>query len=60
MATFRFDNGVLADIWLTYEIPPGLGSALQFLVVGSKGMVDFGRMVRCGSQTAARTAGDRV
>jgi predicted dehydrogenase len=42
MATFQFDNGVLADIWLTYEItPPGLGSALQFLVVGSKGMLDF-------------------
>jgi predicted dehydrogenase len=42
MATFRFDNGVLADIWLTYEIPPpGLGSALQFLIIGSKGMIDF-------------------
>jgi hypothetical protein len=35
-------NGVLADIWLTYEItPPGLGSALQFHVEGSKGIIEF-------------------
>ena len=42
MAVYHFDNGVLADIWLTYEIPPpGLGSALQYLVVGSRGMIEF-------------------
>ena len=42
MAVYHFGNGVLADIWLTYEItPPGLGSALQFLITGSKGMIDF-------------------
>ena len=40
MAVFRFANGVMADVWLTYEIPePGLGSALQFLITGSKGMI---------------------
>ena len=41
-AVYRFANGVMADIWLTYEIPePGLGSALQFLIAGSKGMIRF-------------------
>lgn len=39
-AIVRFDNGVMADIWLTYEISePGLGSALQFLIAGSRGMI---------------------
>jgi predicted dehydrogenase len=39
-AIYRFKNGVMADIWLTYEITePGLGSALQFFVTGSKGML---------------------
>lgn len=42
MAQFTFANGVLAQVWMTYEIPePGLGSALQFLVTGSTGMVEF-------------------
>src|SRR5207237_1337401 len=41
-ALYQFENDVLADIWLTYEIPqPGLGSALQFLITGSKGMIEF-------------------
>jgi predicted dehydrogenase len=41
-AVYRFANDVLADIWLTYEIPePGLGSALQFLITGSAGMLRF-------------------
>jgi predicted dehydrogenase len=40
MAVFRFKNDVIADVWLTYEISePGLGSALQFLIAGSKGMI---------------------
>jgi predicted dehydrogenase len=42
MAAYEFGNGVLADVWLTYEIsPPGLGSALQFLITGSKGIIDL-------------------
>jgi predicted dehydrogenase len=42
MAIFQFENGVIADVWLTYEIPqPGLGSALQFLITGSEGMLEF-------------------
>jgi UDP-N-acetyl-2-amino-2-deoxyglucuronate dehydrogenase len=40
MAVFRFANDVMADVWLTYEIPePGLGSALQFLIAGSMGII---------------------
>lgn len=41
MAQYRFENDVLASVWLTYEVPrPGLGSALQFLVTGSEGLLD--------------------
>jgi len=41
-AVYRFANDVMADIWLTYEITePGLGSALQFFIAGSKGMIRF-------------------
>src|SRR6185369_15990322 len=41
-ALYEFESGAIADIWLTYEIPPpGLGSALQFQIVGSKGMIEF-------------------
>ncbi len=41
-ALYQFENGIIADIWLTYEVPqPGLGSALQFLITGSKGMIEF-------------------
>jgi len=41
-ALYQFESGAIADIWLTYEIPqPGLGSALQFLITGSRGMIEF-------------------
>jgi predicted dehydrogenase len=41
MAQYRFEDGVLASVWMTYEVPrPGLGSALQFLVTGSEGLLD--------------------
>jgi UDP-N-acetyl-2-amino-2-deoxyglucuronate dehydrogenase len=41
-ALYQFENGIIADIWLTYEIPaPGLGSALQFLITGSQGIIEF-------------------
>jgi predicted dehydrogenase len=41
MAQYGFENGVIASVWMTYEIPrPGLGSALQFLVTGSEGLID--------------------
>lgn len=41
MATYRFANDVMASVWMSYEVPePRLGSALQLLVCGSRGMVD--------------------
>jgi predicted dehydrogenase len=41
MATFRFASGVMAQVWMTYEVPlPGLGSALQYQVTGSKGLIE--------------------
>ncbi len=41
MAIYRFDSGVLADVWMTYEVPrPGLGSALQYLITGSEGLLE--------------------
>jgi predicted dehydrogenase len=40
MALYRFANDVLASIWVTYELPqPGLGSMMQYLITGSKGMI---------------------
>ena len=57
-ALYEFENGILADIWLTYEItPPGLGSALQFLITGSKGMIEFDSYgaVRLGRGDSWRT-----
>lgn len=42
MAQYRLANGVLVQVWMTYEIPPpGLGSAMQILLTGSDGMIDL-------------------
>lgn len=42
MVTYRFANHVLSQTWMSYDIPaPGLGSAMQLLIVGSRGMVDY-------------------
>ena len=38
----RFASGALAHVWFSYEITkPGLGWIMQFLVIGSKGMIDL-------------------
>lgn len=40
MALYRFANDVLASVWVTYELPaPGLGSMVQYLITGSRGMI---------------------
>jgi predicted dehydrogenase len=40
MVTYDFARGALGHVWMTYDIPvPGLGSALQFLIVGSTGIL---------------------
>ena len=57
-AVYQLASGALADIWLTYEIPaPGLGSALQVSVIGSKGMIEFDSYgaVRLGTGDGWRT-----
>lgn len=42
MALYRFENDVMASIWITYELPqPGLGSMGQYLITGSKGMIEL-------------------
>jgi UDP-N-acetylglucosamine 3-dehydrogenase len=41
MASFRFAGGVMAQVWMTYEVPfHGLGSALQYQIAGSKGVIE--------------------
>jgi UDP-N-acetyl-2-amino-2-deoxyglucuronate dehydrogenase len=41
MASYHFENGAMAQIWTSYDIPsPGFGSPLQFFLVGTKGMLD--------------------
>jgi myo-inositol 2-dehydrogenase/D-chiro-inositol 1-dehydrogenase len=41
MAQFRFANGAMAQIWMTYELPhAALGTRARYLVVGSKAILD--------------------
>jgi predicted dehydrogenase len=42
MAIYTLDNGVLVEIWLSYELPPPtLGSAMQMLITGSDGIIEL-------------------
>ncbi len=42
MAQFTFRNGVMAHIWMTYELPhAALGTRARYLVVGSKAALDI-------------------
>jgi predicted dehydrogenase len=42
MVTYDFQRGPLAHVWMTYDVPAaGLGSALQFLIIGSTGIVQL-------------------
>ena len=44
MVTYRMASGAMAQLWMSYEIPaPGLGSYMQWLLVGENGMVEFDR-----------------
>src|SRR5262245_23460470 len=46
MVTYGLSSGAMAQLWMSYEIPaPGLGSYMQWLCVGSRGMLDFTRDV---------------
>lgn len=56
MAQVRLANDVLAQVWLSYEIPrPGMGSALQLLIVGSDGAIDLDSYGTCRLQAADGT-----
>lgn len=55
MASYTMANGVLVQVWLTYELPegtPGLGSAMQLLIIGSKGVIDLDSYGAVRLQTA--------
>ncbi|MET7401090.1 Gfo/Idh/MocA family oxidoreductase [Dactylosporangium sp. NPDC005572] len=42
MVTYGLTGGAMAQVWMSYDIPPpGLGGGLQFLVVGTTGMLEF-------------------
>ncbi len=44
MVSYRLGSGAMAQFWMSYEIPsPGLGSYMQWLLVGENGMLDFDR-----------------
>lgn len=55
MAEYLFENGVMASVWISYDVPPpGLGSMLEYLLVGSDGMIrlDSYGQVRLGKGAA--------
>jgi predicted dehydrogenase len=42
MAQFRFANGAMAQIWMTYELPhAAIGTRARYLLVGSKAILDI-------------------
>jgi len=44
MVSYRLASGTMAQVWMSYEIPsPGLGSYMQYLLVGENGMAEFDR-----------------
>lgn len=44
MVSYQLTNGAMAQVWMSYEIPaPGLGSYMQYLLVGENGMAEFDR-----------------
>ena len=41
MAQIRLRNGVMAQVWISFEMPsPDIGSQSQWLFVGSNGMIE--------------------
>jgi predicted dehydrogenase len=42
MVTYGFGDEKMGHIWMTYDVvSPGLGSELQFLIIGRRGMIDL-------------------
>ena len=58
MAHYTLDGGVMVQIWLTYELPePSLGSAMQLLITGSKGIIELDSYGTVRLGTPGRRAG---
>jgi predicted dehydrogenase len=54
MCQYTFASGVMAQIWMTYELPPpGLGSAMQLLLTGSEGVIELDSYGLVRLQTAS-------
>lgn len=51
MAQYELDTGVMVQVWMSYEFPaPGLGTNLQLMIVGERGLLDLDRYrLRLGS-----------
>lgn len=44
MAQYELDSGAMVQVWMSYEMPPpGLGSNIQFTIVGSKAILQMDR-----------------
>jgi UDP-N-acetyl-2-amino-2-deoxyglucuronate dehydrogenase len=44
MVHYTMDSGAMVQVWMSYEFPPpGLGTNFQFMIVGSKAMLDLHR-----------------
>lgn len=44
MVQYEMDSGAMVQIWMSYEMPPpGLGSNMQFTIVGEKGILEMDR-----------------
>lgn len=47
MVQLAYANGVLAQVWMSYELPaPGLDSAFRLWIVGSEGIIEVSRFGR--------------
>jgi predicted dehydrogenase len=54
MALYTLDNGVLVQVWLTYELPPSaIGSAMQLLITGPDGIIELDAYGTVRASTAA-------
>jgi predicted dehydrogenase len=48
MVQVAYANGVMAQLWMSYELPaPGLDSAFRLWVIGERGMLEISRFGPC-------------
>jgi predicted dehydrogenase len=59
MASYHFRQGAMAQVWMSYDIPPpGLGSGLQLQLIGTAGLIELDSYgeVRLGTARGWSTA----